>query len=241
MRSNGTHKTWYIEKANNKFAKIEQGMLPWASIICHHEMNAPMVIKQNDYSVYLPITLLLPNYVDRALYLMNLGLPETQKVFVCGTPSNTYYTSMNQYKLHDQDRCNILASKMSNNHSNLVRDAVQTTHRMEFYISSFNGRQYQEIYMILKDRQGADDILAVAHKHKVYLNRQGQFYRLDTRTVNEAMSFLIQDGWVFGSGRKSIGYSKDGGLTFESVFTLTDEVIELPDLSQFHKEDIQII
>ncbi|WP_276865062.1 hypothetical protein [Mediterranea massiliensis] len=241
MRSNGTHKTWYIEKANNKFAKIEQGMLPWASIICHHEMNAPMVIKQNDYSVYLPITLLLPNYVDRALYLMNLGLPETQKVFVCGTPGNTYYTSMNQYKLHDQDRCNILASKMSNNHSNLVRDAVQTTHRMEFYISSFNGRQYQEIYMILKDRQGADDILAVAHKHKVYLNRQGQFYRLDTRTVNEAMSFLIQDGWVFGSGRKSIGYSKDGGLTFESVFTLTDEVIELPDLSQFHKEDIQII
>ena len=112
---------------------------------------------------------------------------------------------------------------------------------MEFYKSSFNGRQYQEIYMILKDRQGADDILAVAHKHKVYLNRQGQFYRLDTRTVNEAMSFLIQDGWVFGSGRKSIGYSKDGGLTFESVFTLTDEVIELPDLSQFHKEDIQII
>lgn len=241
MRSTGTHKTWYIEKANNKFAKIEQGMLPWASIICHHKMNAPMVIKQIDYSVYLPDTLLLPNYVARALYLMNLGLPETQKVFVCGTPGNTYYTLMNQYKLHDQDRCNILASKMSNNHSNLVRDAVQTTYRMELYKSQFNGRRCQEIYMILKDRQGADDILAVAHKHKVYLNRQGQFYRLDTRTVNEAMSFLIQDGWVFGSGRKSIGYSKDGGLTFESVFTLTDEVIELPDLSQFHKEDIQII
>lgn len=241
MRSTGTHKTWYIEKTNNKFAKIEQGMLPWASIICHHEMNTPMVIKQKDYSVYLPATLLLPNYVDRALYLMNLGLPETQKVFVCGTPGNTYYTLMNQYKLHDQDRCNILASKISNNHSNLVRDAVQTTHRMELYKSQFNGHRCLEMYMILKDRKGADDILAVAHKHKVYLNLQGQFYRLDTRTVNEAMSFLIQDGWVLGSGRKSIGYSKDGGLTFESVFTLTDEVIELPDLSQFHKEDIQII
>lgn len=241
MRSTGTHKTWYIEKANNKFAKIEQGMLPWASIICHHEMNAPMVIKQKDYSVYLPATLLLPNYVDRALYLMNLGLPETQKVFVCGTSGNAYYTSMNQYKLHDKERCDLLALKISNNNSNIVRDVVRTTHRMEFYKSSFNGRQYQEIYMILKDSQGADDILAVAHKHKVYLNCQGQFYRLDTRTVNEAMSFLIQDGWVFGSGRKSIGYSKDGGLTFESVFTLTDEVIELPDLSQFHKEDIQII
>ncbi|MDO3388979.1 hypothetical protein Q3C19_00670 [Bacteroides sp. ET489] len=243
MRSTGTHKTWYIEKANNKFAKIEQGMLPWASIICHHEMNAPMVIKQKDYSVYLPATLLLPNYVDRALYLMNLGLPETQKVFVCGTPGNTYYTLMNQYKLHDQDRCNILASKMSNNHSNLVRDAVQTTHRMELYKSQFNGRRCLETYMILKNRKGADDILAVAHKHKIYLNCQGKFYRLDTRTVNEAMSFLIQNKnrWKFEPKGASIGYTKNGGLTFESVFTLTDEVIKLPDLSQFHKEDIQII
>lgn len=95
--------------------------------------------------------------------------------------------------------------------------------------------------MILKDCNGSDDILAVAHKHKVYLNRQGQFYRLDT-TVNEAMSFLIQeDKWAFGLGGTSIGYSRDGGLTFESVFTLTDEVIEVPNLSQFHKEDIQII
>lgn len=243
MRSTGTHKTWYIEKANNKFAQIEQGMLPWASIICHHEMNAPMVIKQIDYSVYLPATLLLPSYVERALYLMNLGLPEIKKVFVCGNSSNTYYTLMNQYKFHNETRCDVFASKISgnDNKSNLVRDVVRTTHRMEFYKSNFNGSKYRDMYMILKDCNGADEILAVTHKHKVYLNRQGQFYRLDTRTVNEAMSFLIQDGWVFGSGRKSIGYSKDGGLTFESVFTLTDEVIELPDLSQFHKEDIQII
>ena len=241
MRSNGTHKTWYIEKANNKFAKIEQGMLPWASIICHHEMNAPMVIKQTDYSVYLPITLLLPNYVDRALYLMNLGLPETQKVFVCGTPGNTYYTLMNQYKLHDKERCDLLASKISNNNSNLVRDVVRTTHRMEFYKSNFIGSKYRDMYMILKDCNSSDDILAVAHKHKVYLNRQGQFYRLDTRTVNEAMSFLIQNRWKFEPKGASIGYTKNGGLTFESVFTLTDEVIKLPDLSQFNKEDIQII
>lgn len=243
MRSTGTHKTWYIEKANNKFAKIEQGMLPWASIICHHEMNAPMVIKQKDYSVYLPATLLLPNYVDRALYLMNLGLPETQKVFVCGTPGNTYYTLMNQYKLHDKERCDLLASKISNNNSNLVRDVVRTTHRMEFYKSNFIGSKYRDMYMILKDCNSSDDILAVAHKHKVYLNRQGQFYRLDTRTVNEAMSFLIQNKnrWKFEPKGASIGYTKNGGLTFESVFTLTDEVIKLPDLSQFHKEDIQII
>lgn len=243
-RSTGTHKVWYIEKTNNKFAQIEQGMLPWASIICHHEMNAPMVIKQEDYSVYLPATLLLPGYVERALYLMNLGLPEIKKVFVCGNSNNTYYTLMNQYKLHNKTRCDVFASKISgsDNNSNLVRDAVQTTHRMELYKSPFNGRRYLEIYMILKDRNNSADILAVAHKNEVYLNCQGEFYRLNTKTVNEAMSFLIkEDRWVFGPRRNSIGYSRDGGLRFEPVFDLTDKVIELPDFSQFHKENIQII
>ncbi|MDC6279678.1 hypothetical protein H6B16_003850, partial [Caecibacteroides pullorum] len=123
------------------------------------------------------------------------------------------------------------------------RDVVRTTHRMEFYKSNFNGSKYRDMYMILKDCNGADDILAVAHKHKIYLNCQGKFYRLDTRTVNEAMSFLIQNKnrWKFEPKGASIGYTKNGGLTFESVFTLTDEVIKVPNLSQFHKEDIQII
>lgn len=242
-KSTGTHKVWYIERANNEFAEIEQGLLSWASIICHHEMNVPMVIRQKDYSVYLPATLLLPSYVERALYLMNLGLPEIKKVFVCGNSSNTYYTLMKQYKLHNETRCDVFVSKISDsdNNSNLVRDVVRTTHRMEFYKSNFNGSKYRDMYMILTDCSGSDDILAIAHKHKVYLNCQGKFYKLDTNNVNEAVSFLIQDGWVFESGRKSIGYSKDSGLKFVSVFDLTDEIIEVPDLSQFHKEDIQII
>lgn len=150
---------------------------------------------------------------------------------------------MKQYKLHNETRCDVFVSKISDsdNNSNLVRDVVRTTHRMEFYKSNFNGSKYRDMYMILTDCSGSDDILAIAHKHKVYLNCQGKFYKLDTNNVNEAVSFLIQDGWVFESGRKSIGYSKDSGLKFVSVFDLTDEIIEVPDLSQFHKEDIQII
>lgn len=80
MRSTSTQRVRYIEKANNVFAEIKNGMTAWASVYCHHEMSRPMVIMQRDYSVYLPTTLLLPNYIERALYLMNLGLPETRKV-----------------------------------------------------------------------------------------------------------------------------------------------------------------
>lgn len=242
MRSIGEHKVRYLEKGNNEFAQIGQGLLPWASIICHHEMNIPMVIKQKDNSVYIPVTLMLPNYVERALYLMNPGLPETKKVFVCGISDNTYYTLMTRYKLHNQIRRDVFASKISgsNNDNNLVRDDVGTTFRMEFYKSKLNGRKYQDIYMVLKDNNGSD-ILAIAHKHNVYINHQGTFYRLKANTVNEAMTFLIKEKWQFAEGGKSIGYSRNSGLIFDPIFYLTNEEIKLPDLSNFNKEDIQII
>lgn len=244
MRSTSTQKVRYIEKANNVFAEIKNGMTEWASVYCHHEMSTPMVIMQRDYSVYLPTTLKLPNYIERALYLMNLGLPETRKVFVCGGSGDTYYSKLNQYKLHNETRCNVLANKLtgSGNYStnNLARKGIQTKHKMEFYKSALNGGKYREMYMILRDHNSTD-ILAVAHRHRVYLNCQGTFFRVDAKNVNEAMTFLIQDRWVFGNGRKSIGYSKDGGQSFESVFRLTDETLELPNLTKFNNEPIQII
>ena len=111
---------------------------------------------------------------------------------------------------------------------------------MEFYKSALNGGKYREMYMILRDHSSTD-ILAVAHRHRVYLNCQGTFFRVDAKNVNEAMTFLIQDRWVFGNGRKSIGYSKGGGQSFESVFRLTEETLELPNLTNFNNEPIQII
>ena len=244
MRSTSTQRVRYIEKANNVFAEIKNGMTAWASVYCHHEMSRPMVIMQRDYSVYLPTTLLLPNYIERALYLMNLGLPETRKVFVCGDSGDTYYSLLNQYKLHNENRCNVLAKKLTGSENyatnNLARKGVQTKHKMEFYISALNGGKYREMYMILRDNN-CTNILAVAHRHRVYLNCQGTFFRVDAKNVNEVMTFLIQDRWVFGNERKSIGYSKGGGLSFESVFRLTDETLKLPNLTNFNNEPIQIL
>ena len=244
MRSTSTQRVRYIEKANNVFAEIKNGMTAWASVYCHHEQNTPMVITQRDYSVYLPVTLMLPNYVERALFLMNMGLPETKKVFVCFNPGNSYFSLMNQYKLHNEERCNVFAKKITGaevSESNmLVRNCIHTKHKMDFYKSNLNGSKYREKYMVLRDINGVD-ILAVAHNHKVYLNCQGTFFRVDAKNVNEAMTFLIQDRWVFGNGCKAIGHTQGGGQKFETVFNLTTEVLDIPDFSSFSKENIQII
>ncbi|WP_155992905.1 MULTISPECIES: hypothetical protein [unclassified Bacteroides] len=244
MRSTNSRVVRFIEKPNCVFSEIAQGLMPWASIYCHYEKNTSMVFIQRDYSVYLPVTLMLPNYVERALFLMNMGLPETKKVFVCFNPGNSYFSLMNQYKLHNEERCNVFAKKITGaevSESNmLVRNCIHTKHKMDFYKSNLNGSKYREKYMVLRDINGVD-ILAVAHNHKVYLNCQGTFFRVDAKNVNEVMTFLIQDRWVFGNGCKAIGYTQGGGQKFETVFNLTTEVLDIPDFSSFSKENIQII
>ena len=235
----------YIEKSNNEFAEIGKGLTTWASIYCHHEMKTPMAVFTRDNTVYLPTTLALPCYVERALYLMNLGLPVLEKVFVCGNTTISYYTMANHYGLHSKARCDALASKLTGGASSdsnyLARRAIRTNLKMEFYRSSPDYGKW-EIYLVLKQET---DILAVAHKHMVYVYvpSKKQFRKLDVDTVNKGMSFLIENNkkWKVGPEGKTIGYSNDKGLTFEHVFSLTEDVIDLPDLSKFDKEYIKII
>ncbi len=234
----------YIEKLNNEFAKIGKGLTPWASIYIHHEMKTPMAVFTRDHSVYLPATLALPDYIERALFLMNLGVPILEKVFICGNMTTSYYTMANHYELHSEARCEALALKLTGNvpsdSNNLTRPAVRTDLKMEFYRSTPDYGKW-EMYLILKQNT---DILAIAHKHTVYVYvpSKKQFRKLDVETVNKGMSFFIKkNSWQFGPEGKSIGYSNDKGRTFESVFQLTDETIDLPALSKFEKENIQII
>lgn len=244
MKGTSSKKVWYIEKENNYYALIKDGLIAWASIYCHHEQKTLMMIIQRNNSVYLPTTLMLPNYVERALFLMNLGLPETRKVFVCDSSTDKYFSLMNIYNLKYETRCQVLANKLTGSEpsadTNLVRNAIPTNHKMEFCESKLNGNKYRERYMILKDKNG-NDIWAVAHKHKVYLKREGQYYKIEADSLNKAMTFLIRAKWAFAKGGKSIGYSKNGGQLFEPVFNLTDDTLTLPDLSKFNKETIQIL
>lgn len=233
----------YIEKQDRNFAKIDNGMIAWASIYCHHEINRPMVILQKDGNkVYLPMALKLPNYVERALYLMNLGMPRIQKVFVCGSSGDTNYSLFNQYNLYDNTRCKMLASMLTgadiNEPNNIVRYGVCSKMKMELYRSYLNGKKYVDMYLVLKDAIG---ILAIAHNHKVYLNHNGIFYRMESKTINEAMTFLIRESWAFAPGGQSIGFAKGGGTTFETVIRLTNEILETPSFSNFNKESIIIL
>lgn len=248
IRAKGTgfRKDWYLEGKGGMMAEIPAGLVAWASVYCHHEAGFPMLIVNRDYSVFLPASLLLPVYVQRALYLMNVGLPEVLKVFICDSKWESYYVCMYKYKLYSAERCRVLVSKLAGEgaaelSSSSVRQGDDRcfTRRMEYWVSKFDGRKCRERYLVLYDT-GNTDVLAIVCRHQVYLYSNGCFCRMETADMNGALTFLIKENWCYSSGKSSIGYSRQGGLVFEKRYHLTDERIEMPDEMNFSKERIII-
>ena len=154
--SDNHQKIWYIEKQGHLFARVEKGAYSWASIYCYHEIGLTMVILNRDNSILIPSSLMLPNYVQRALYLMNLGLPQKKKVFICGSKDNKYYTLMDEYRLSSMERCVSFASKLSgmkDESSTLVRnhfeDKGNKQYHMEFWQEKFNGKKRTKKLLVL--------------------------------------------------------------------------------------------
>lgn len=154
--SDNHQKIWYIEKQGHLFARVEKGAYSWASIYCYHEIGSTMVILNVDNSILIPTSLMLPNYVQRALYLMNLGLPQKKKVFICGSKDNKYYTLMDEYRLSSMERCVSFASKlsgMSGESSTLVRNHFENKgnkqYSMEFWQEKFTGRKRTKKFLVL--------------------------------------------------------------------------------------------
>lgn len=240
MRTIANLKQWYIEKSNNYFAEIPQGYIAWASMYCLHEQNSPMLV-YGEKSVYLSNSLMLPNYVQRALYLMNLGLPEQRKVFMCDNPDSNYFSIMSYYHLNSNERREVLVSKITGNEAGIARKCVDSKGlEMEFWRSRINVRKQSERYLVL---YSDNVVLAIATDGKVYLNCLGVYHRINSEhSMNKILSFLIKEKWNYLYDRTAIGYSRKGGNEITKVYDISPtELIELPEKERFNIDKIEII
>lgn len=227
----------YIEDKDSKFADIPDGMMTWASLYCHHEIGIYMVILDNaSKSVLIPKSLLLPNYIQRALYLMNMGLPEQKRVFVCGNKGDDYYSVMNKYELHDKNRCKVFASKISGENCKLVRDKNKYKFKMEIWISKSKFKP--EKYLVLKN---GENILAIANGDDIYYNKQEQLKKIkaNSDSRNDILSYLITTNWKCKDD--FIGVSQNYGVDFEEKYRLEEKTINIPNKDNFNVIDIEIV
>jgi hypothetical protein len=237
----GQKSKWFIESEGNMFADVQNGYESWASLYCHRESETPMVLLNRNNTVLLPDSLFLPNYVLRALYIMNLGLPKKKKVFVCNGKENGYYTLMKEYYLGNRVRCETLAAKISGasvDETPHARTTIQTGYKLEFW-SEIGVKKHIERYLILYG--STEKILAIAYEHKVYLKWNNTYYRIDSDKMNSILSFLITERWQFETGYGAIGVSINSGDGFKKVFSITNSSISEPSRERFHIENINIV
>lgn len=241
MRTVANLKQWYIEKSNNYFAVIPQGHMAWASMYCLHEQGSSMVVySEKEKTSYISNSLILPNYVQRALYLMNIGLPEQRKVFMCDNPDSTYYSIMSYYKLRSLERCEVLATKLADGIGNTRKCVENSRNNMEFWRSKINGRRRSEKYLVLYEY---GSVSAIATDGKVYLNCLGVYHRINSEDrMNKILSFLIKNKWNYLYNRTAIGYSRNGGKEITKVYDVSPtDLIELPEKEKFNIDKIEII
>lgn len=241
MRTVANLKQWYIEKSNNYFAVIPQGHMAWASMYCLHEQGSSMVVySEKEKTAYISNSFILPNYVQRALYLMNIGLPKQRKVFMCDNPDSTYYSIMSYYKLRSLERCEVLATKLADGIGNTRKCVENSRNNMEFWRSKINGRRRSEKYLVLYEY---GSVSAIATDGKVYLNCLGVYHRINSEDrMNKILSFLIKNKWNYLYDRTAIGYSRNGGKEITKVYDVSStELIELPEKEKFNIDKIEII
>ena len=144
-------RNWYIEKEDNAFCKVDVSMLDWAYLYCYlSQFKTLMVIDQNQRNaIYLPHSLRLPWMVRRALYMMNIGYPETEKVFITSNNSDIPYQRMDKYVLTSEDRVKLVTSILSEDDDH-VRDSVRKDDfKMYFWTPK---QKYAKSYLVLKEK-----------------------------------------------------------------------------------------
>jgi hypothetical protein len=235
---------WYIEAGEKHFAAVPKGLDTWASMYCHRAIKRPMVFVSNrdHFPIYIPDSIWIPSYIQRALYLMNPGLPKKQKAFICDYPSNKYYHDMKTYNLHSNDRCKEFSLKFVGNSEdaqNLVRTISPEKFTAELWTSKVNGKKHSDQYLFIYEKRY--EILAFVHKKTVYLSYNGQYYKIIADSMNEALTFLMKENWSFGTGRISIGINKQGGTDYQKKYDIVQSEITLPTADKFKIENIKVI
>lgn len=244
IRVNSVKKNWYIETTNSLFAEIPEGYVTWASLWCHHKKESPMAIINRDYSIYIPESVWIPSYIQRALYLMNPGLPKTEKVFVCNCSNENYYQVMKTYQLHSDERCKEFTSKFIGDETasnTLIRLNTANKIKLELWKSKINGNKHRDWYLIAFDDTMRNGILAIIHKKSIYLNCGCHFNKVASDSFNEGLSFILKEKWNFGTGKKSIGFSRQGGTDYQKKYDIIEDSIELPSSDKFNKETIKVV
>lgn len=245
---NVNNKNFYIEKKENFFCRLDKSLLEWGYLYCYLKANKVMLVKTGQ-EIYLPHCLNLPWMVRRALYLMNMGFPSTVRAFVCSSNCELPYQKMDKYVLASSGRIESVAKSLSDSPEK-IRDYVfmgkvlnATMWKMFFWKAK---QKFDKDYLVLKI---GEDITAIACKNRkdslwrAYIKDSNNNYRLLGGKMNEVMSFLVQENWIFNPNEHTLHTSVGcrNNYVYTPQYKILNEDAKLPDERNFDIKPIKII
>lgn len=240
---------YYIEQVGDEFSEINRSFLPWAKIYCGLINDTPIVSYKicnegkyaKKHKLYVDTRMQLPIPILRSLYMIGLGMPDAEKVFICNNGSDeNYYHKMNVYDCFKDDVCGCITNKLKGKYA-----VNSEQYSMELLTLSKKHRWSRKknilYYLVLKI---GDDIIAVAFGKKVYIRREERYYKIDGN-MNEVFSYLIGMRWTINSDKKRIQVTANCGteIVDEGYSYSTTDVIQFPPKNEndYTKENIEII
>lgn len=239
--NNKGYKDFYIESNENKFVKIENSLLPWATLFCKKMQNALMVVIDRE-KVYVPKDIYMPNYVQRALYLMNLGFPIKKKVYIAGV-TQKYYTEVDYYNLYSAEGCKQFALKIAEakdiESSVNIRNMIKNGTSMQIWKEKYKGGTKRKMYLVIKRH---DDLIALNFDNTIFVKIIDNFYQVSSKyNVTEVIEYLIKNNrWVINNN--AIAESRENGISFIEKYKFKlDSNNQLSPFGELPKKDELIV
>lgn len=246
----------WIEKEENKFHRITIPDMAWANLYCRYKKQKNICTKDIDKLLFLA-KLHLPIMMQRALYILNFGVPQKEKAFICSNDDgmNDYYNVIKQYKINDISTLPRISPVIraitgrSDNEQNIsVRHRITPT-RYKLYLwknKNRSSRNHRSL-LVLTDNYGRQVFGIGIKKNKtsfnVYLrdrDNDNSYCLVNNEDVNFVFSKFLKSNWADTLVRHILS-NHSRIYKYIGVSIADGQRMELPPREEYEIEEIIII
>lgn len=260
-RTTGYGSPKWIEMNSGDFYRINVKDLAWANLYCLYKKQKPILTKDLRCLMF-PVKMHLPVMMQRALYILNFGIPKKEKAFICNNDDNEkgYYNLIKKYDIKDShdDICvplviRAITGRLDNEENISVRNHNESNYKLYLWKNLNKQSKYPRSLLVVTDACGETvygfGIRKLSDQRKtfeIYLRHDNVNY-INARLHESEVDFKLIDSdnlnQVFSNILGSAKYAfADTHTAFNSwrIKTL-DRVMKLPPREEFEIEEITII
>lgn len=252
-RATGNGSSTWIEKRENEFHRVTIRDKAWAELYCRYSRQVPICTKEY-LRLRFPTNLHLPVMMQRALYILNFGIPQKGKVFICNNADckQEYYNVIKRYNIkdtaHSDEMTSIVNVLTENGNANVIRESINgSNYNIFFWSNQSKQSRNPRSLLVLTDRYDQNRIYAWGRRTSkgnfdIYLRQtmdNPNFIQIDEGIINCVFSELMEYRVV--NYRTGILFNEDTIFQNVRFRTIENSFAQLPPREEYQIEEITII